>query len=219
VTRQPVQRFKPRRWHAAFYARYAGHEPPRMQELRRSVIGGGRDRVLELGAGTGAAFAYYRDVERVIATEPDPFMLMRARRAAAAASAPIVLLRAAGESLPLADASVDTVMSVLVLCTVQDPEQVLAEVRRVLRPDGTLRFMEHVRGNGALGLFHDVVAPAWRYFVGGCNPNRRTEETIAASGFEITAIEHRPLSTGLPAILGTAQPRSGAAATGAKSEP
>jgi len=198
--------FKPHRWFAAFYARSTGREPAWLQTLRRVIVGPAAGRVLELGAGVGGGFTYYREATEVVATEPDPFMLRRAREAAGAAERPIALVQCVAEALPLPDASVDTVLSVLVLCTVQDPDRALAEARRVLRPGGTLRFVEHVRGGGLLGQTHDVIAPAWRYFVGGCNPNRRTEAAIASAGFEITRIRHRRVSVALPLIVGVARP-------------
>lgn len=201
-----VRRFKPHRWHAAIYERYTRNEPPRMQALRRSVIGGAAGRVLELGAGTGAGLRYYRVAEQVIAAKPDPFMLRRAVGPATDAPVPVALVQAAAEAVPLASASVDTVLCALVLCTVPDPDHVLAEVRRVLRPGGTLRFLEHVRGEGLLGLAHDAIAPAWRHFVGGCNPNRRTEPTILANGFEIIHMQRGSLSPGSPVIRGVARP-------------
>jgi ubiquinone/menaquinone biosynthesis C-methylase UbiE len=176
-----------------------------MQTLRRAVAGGAGGSVLEIGAGTGAGFPHYSAAERVIAAEPDPFMLRRARQPAQEAPVPVILIRALAEALPLADASVDTALCALVLCTVQDPDQAVAEVRRVLKPGGTLRFLEHVRGDGLLGLTHDAIAPAWRHFVGGCNPNRRTEGVIGGDGLEIVELRQESLGLGLPAIRGVAR--------------
>jgi SAM-dependent methyltransferase len=202
-----TQRFKAHRWHAAIYERLMRNEPPRMQALRRSVAGEAVGCVLEIGAGTGAGFRHYRAVEQVVAAEPDPFMIRRAVRPAKDAPVAVTLVRSAAEAIPLPDGSVDTVLSVLVLCTVQDPERALAEIRRVLKPDGTLRFLEHIRGEGLLGVAHDAIAPAWRHFVGGCNPNRRTEATIIAGGFQIAEIRRGSLAPGTPMIRGVAHLR------------
>ena len=207
MTTQRPARFKPRRWHAAFFARLVGNEPPRFRALRRRAVSGAAGRVLEIGAGVGANFAYYRAVDSVLATEPDPHMLRRARAAAAATGGRVDLLQAAAEALPLPDRSVDTVLCVLVLCTVQDPARALAELRRVLRPGGTLRFMEHVRGGSIAGVAHDVIAPVWRHFVGGCSPNRRTEVAIEAAGFRIVAHERRAMAPDTPLVIGAAVPR------------
>jgi SAM-dependent methyltransferase len=170
IARKHAAHFKPRRWHAAVFARQMRNEPPRFKALRRRLVSGASGRVLEVGAGIGSNFGYYGAVDVVFATEPDPHMLRRARTAAAEAPAAIRLVQCAAESLPLPDASIDTVVCVLVLCTVQDPMRALAEARRVLRPGGTLRFMEHVRGEGLAGVVHDVIAPAWRHFSAAVAP-------------------------------------------------
>jgi ubiquinone/menaquinone biosynthesis C-methylase UbiE len=93
------------------------------------------------------------------------------------------------ESLPLPDASVDHVISTLVLCTVDDPAQALAEIRRVLKPHGSLRFIEHVRGRGLAARIQDLVTPLIRHLGAGCHPNRDTAKAIRAAGFDIGHLE------------------------------
>jgi hypothetical protein len=80
----------------------------------------------------------------------------------------------------------------------------LAETRRVLKPGGTLRFVEHVRGSGALGRALDLVSPVWQWLFGGCRPNRRTAETIRAAGFRFEGVEHGRLAGILPLVSGIA---------------
>jgi SAM-dependent methyltransferase len=97
------------------------------------------------------------------------------------------------------------VVCTLVLCTVDDRARALAEARRVLRPDGTLRFSEHVRGGGPAGRVHDLVTPVWRRVTPGCHPNRRTAGAIAAAGFALQRFERGRLMPGLPLIAGVAR--------------
>ena len=145
--------------------------------------------MLEIGAGTGLSFPYYRRDVDIVAIEPDPYMLLRARRRAAALKLAVEFHAAPAEALPFPDGSFDAVVCTLVLCTVADPLRALGEIRRVLKPDGTYRFIEHVRGHGFQALAQDAVTPIWRRLGAGCHPNRRTLETIRAAGFRIDRLE------------------------------
>jgi ubiquinone/menaquinone biosynthesis C-methylase UbiE len=174
------------------------------------VVGEATGRVLEIGAGTGLSFPYYpRDVE-LVATEPDPYMLRRARRRATALKLAVQFDDAPAEALPFPDASVDAVVCTLVLCTVADPVRALGEMRRVLRPDGTYRFIEHVRGEGVHAIAQDLVTPVWRRIGAGCHPNRRTVETIRAAGFRIERFEEVPQPVPGPIVAGVARPDTAA---------
>ena len=204
---------KGHRWHAAIYDFMMRHEPEALTTLRAQVAGGAAGRVLEIGAGTGANFALYHDIDELVATEPDPYMRPRAQRTADRLGLGIRVQPAPAEALPFPDASFDTIVCTLVLCTVQDPARALAEMRRVLKPEGAVRFLEHVRGDRLLGRLHDAVTPLWRYFVGGCNPNRRTESAIRRAGFEITELRHERLSVAAPSIMGVARPAKARADT------
>jgi SAM-dependent methyltransferase len=151
--------------------------------------------VLELGAGTGANFGYLPRGTHLYAVEPNLRMHSRLRRRAAAANIALTLLGTGAEAIPLPDESVDEVICSLVLCTVPDPERVLAEVRRVLRPGGKLRFAEHVAADA--GSFRHRIQRAlrrpWGYVFEGCNPARNTPETVASAGFQTLQIERRKL--------------------------
>ncbi|KKL48863.1 hypothetical protein LCGC14_2321240, partial [marine sediment metagenome] len=131
---------KGHKWFAAIYDRLtAPAERSYMRTIREEIVGGAKGRVLELGAGTGASFPYYNDhAEQVIATEPDPYMLERARRRAEEVERPIEVRQASAEELPFDDASFDTVVSTLVMCSVSDPLRALSEVRRALVSGGRL---------------------------------------------------------------------------------
>lgn len=152
-----------------------------LRAWRGWLAGGARGVTLDLGSGTGRNLPLLPAGTRAVAVDPHPDALSRARRRAPAAAA--VVARA--EALPFRDGVFDTVVSGLVLCSVEDPDAALAEVRRVLRPGGTLRLLEHVRHAGLRGRLQDLVQPAWTAVSGGCRPNRETEAAVARAGFEV----------------------------------
>jgi ubiquinone/menaquinone biosynthesis C-methylase UbiE len=150
---------------------------------RAGLIAQARGEVLEIGAGTGANLGHYRSVERVVAAEPDPAMRARLTRHLGGATVPIEVSDAPAEHLGFPDASFDTVVATLVLCSVADPEAALGEMRRVLRPGGRLLVLEHVRGEGRRARWQDRVTPLWRRVGAGCHPNRDTPTSIIRAGF------------------------------------
>ena len=158
---------------------------------RRWLARGATGRTLDLGTGTGRNLPLLGPGVRAVAVDPHAEALARARRRAPAI--PLVVARA--EALPFRDGAFDTVVAGLVLCTVQDPRAALAEVRRVLRPGGALRLLEHVRAGGLLGRLQDLVQPAWTAFSGGCHPNRETERAVAVAGFAVDAATRRARGT------------------------
>lgn len=152
------------------------------------LVDGARGRTLDIGAGTGRNLPLYRDGARPVALDPDRALLRRGRRRAP--GVPLVVGRA--EALPFRDGVFDTVVSGLVFCGVGDPVLGLREVRRVLAPAGTLRMLEHVRSLSRLGgRWQDAVQPLWTWCAGGCHPNRDTEATVRAAGFEIGPATYR----------------------------
>ena len=182
-----------------------------MGDRRRRLLAGAWGAVLEIGGGTGANLAHYRDVDRVTITEPDPFMRRRLEQKLTGARVPVEVSASGAEALPFSDGSFDTVVSTLVLCTVPDQGAALDEVRRVLRPGGRLLFIEHVRAAGAAARWQDRVEPLWRRLHGGCHPNRDTVAAIEEAGFEIESFESfRPpdsLSVLMPCVQGSATVR------------
>jgi SAM-dependent methyltransferase len=104
----------------------------------------------------------------------------------------VPLVRARAEALPFHDGAFDTVVNGLVFCSVSDPPRGLAEVRRVLRPGGVLRMLEHVRASGRVAAWlQDRTQPVWTWFTGGCHPNRDTEAAVAAAGFVVDPASYR----------------------------
>ncbi|OGO50063.1 MAG: hypothetical protein A2148_06090 [Chloroflexi bacterium RBG_16_68_14] len=204
------QQEKGHRWFAALYDRIGGRAEQHFgKTVRPRLMGEVRGRVLEIGAGTGASFAHYPPEAQVVATEPDPFMLERARRRLAELGAShIELHQAPAEQLPFENASFDHVVSSLVLCTVPDLPRALAEARRILKPEGTFRFWEHVRNDESRfwGGVQDVITPVWRWVGAGCHPNRRTQQAIEEAGFRIEWVERVRLAPGTPGIYGVARP-------------
>lgn len=196
------------RWFAALYdTMNRAEERGSMGRRRRDLLYDVRGDVLEIGAGTGTNFEHYPERAHVIALEPDRFMLQRARVKLAKLNRPGIELRQApAEQLPVPDASVDTIVSTLVLCTAGNVPRALAEARRVLRPGGELRFIEHVRHDGARGYVQDAIKPVWKWLGAGCNPNRRTQQTIGDAGFDIVSLKREMLMPWMvPVISGVAK--------------
>jgi ubiquinone/menaquinone biosynthesis C-methylase UbiE len=180
---------------------------------RTRLLAGLSGRVVEIGAGTGATFRHYPvEVREVVAVEPEPYLRSLAVVAAAAAAVPVQVLDALAERLPLEDGSFDAAVAALVLCSVHDPSAALAELHRVVRPGGELRFYEHVLATSP-GLLRvqrtlDVV---WPHLLGGCHTARDTERAIAEAGFRMERCERFRFPEGLlaapasPHVLGAAR--------------
>lgn len=178
-------------WNRVFAAAYdpflAVAERKGLADARRSLISAARGRVLEIGAGTGLNVPYYRSDVELVLTEPDPAMARRLRRRGE-------VTLASADNLPFADASFDTVVSTLVFCTVPNVSAALHEVRRVLRPGGTLLFLEHVRADPGTSLerWQDRLHRPWRAFACGCCCNRDLLSALPAAGFTVEDVtRHR----------------------------
>lgn len=158
-----------------------------VRALRRELLAKAHGFTVEVGSGTGLNLPHYPDeLDELILAEPDPPMRLRLERRRRATSRRARVLDAPAERLPFADQSVDTVVSTFVLCTVEAPELALQEVVRVLRPDGQLLFLEHVRsGSAMLASWQDRLAEPWRHFARGCHANRPIAELIETSGLTI----------------------------------
>ncbi len=175
-------------------------------EHRRKLLAGLSGRVVEVGAGSGANFAHYPGtVSEVIAVEPEDYLRERARHAATEAPVTVTVIDGSASRLPLDEASFDAGVAALVLCTVPDQPRALAELFRVIRPDGELRFYEHVVSKRPWEARFQRLADAtlWPRLAGGCHLARDTTSGIEHAGFVIETCERFPFS---PASLLPADP-------------
>jgi SAM-dependent methyltransferase len=176
---------------------------------RRRLVDGLAGRVVEVGAGNGRNLPHYpATVTELIAIEPEP--TLRALAAAQPASVPVTVVDGMAEELPFADAELDAAVVSLVLCSVDDQARALAELHRVVRPGGELRFYEHViahrQPKRALFRLADRTG-AWPKLAAGCHLARDTLTAIAAAGFTIEAAQRidfrsAPLEPKIPYVLG-----------------
>jgi len=155
--------------------------------LRSRLIEQARGRVLEVGIGSGQNIPFYcRDVVQMIGIDPSRALLDKAKKTATWSRCPVRLLEGSGETLPLASGSIDHVVMTWTLCSVTDPLRTLAEIRRVLRPNGALLYIEHGQApdsEPALQRWQDGITPIWRRLAGNCHPNRRIDHLLKVAGF------------------------------------
>jgi ubiquinone/menaquinone biosynthesis C-methylase UbiE len=179
-----------------------GAEDAGLRDERRSLLARARGRTLEIGAGTGVNIGLYPESEiELVVTEPDAHMRHQLEHKLAALGRRAEVVNAGGEHLPFPDASFDTVVATLVFCTIPDPEVALAEIARVLKPDGRLLFLEHVRSSERQSArWQDRLERPWGWFGRGCHPNRDTLATIKGSGLELLGVEHGQIAK-VPAIV------------------
>ncbi|WP_219413499.1 class I SAM-dependent methyltransferase [Pseudonocardia nigra] len=163
-----------------------------LTEHRRQLLSGLRGEVVEIGAGPGGTFPHYPPtVTRVLAVEPEPRLRALARSAAAAAPVPVEVVDGLADRLPVADHTADAVVCCLVLCSVPGPAAALAEARRVLRPGGQLRVLEHGRADapGVARVQRLLDATIWPRLAGGCHTGRDTVAAIEQAGFTLDRLD------------------------------
>ncbi|MCP5114201.1 MAG: class I SAM-dependent methyltransferase [bacterium] len=173
-------------------------------ELRAKLVGDLQGEILEIGTGTGATFPYYIPGARVTAIEPNEEFRAAAEEAAKTTAAEIHVVPGVGEELPFEDGAFDAVTASTVLCSVASPSKTLEEFKRVLRPGGEIRLMEHVRSEHWLaGPMMSVLNPVWlRINSVGCNWDRKTVETVRASGFKVRSVDrYKIYSKAAPAVF------------------
>ncbi len=198
---------------ARYYARTSQAMERGIAAHRRTLLSGLSGQVIEVGAGNGLNFAHYpAEVTGVLAVEPEPLLRRLAQDNAATTPVPIEVVDGDADHLPTKDGSCDAVVASLVLCSVPDQQSALAEMMRVLKPGGQLRFLEHVRAQstGKRVTQRIVDATIWPTLGGGCHTARDTENAIRQAGFRIDNIDHLAYAQtripfpASPQILGTA---------------
>jgi ubiquinone/menaquinone biosynthesis C-methylase UbiE len=193
-------------WGRIFAAGYdrctAATEEAGLADRRAELLRPARGTVVEIGAGTGANLPRYpAGVSELVLLEPERPMARRLESHLDRARVPVRLVEAPGEAIPLPDASFDVAVSTLVLCTVSDPAQTLAELRRVLKPGGKLLFLEHVRAEDpGLARWQDRLHPLWVRWGHGCNCNRPTLDLIQAGGFIVEDVSRGRLPKAPPIV-------------------
>jgi len=194
---------------ASFYDRaLKASEENGLGDMRRSLLAEARGRVVEIGAGTGVNLDLYgAGVEDLTLIEPDPHMGAKLRDRLAERSddgppaQPARLVTAPAEVIPFEDDTFDTAVATLVLCTVPDPKAAIDELARVLKPDGRLLFIEHVRADDpASARWQDRLEKPWRFMADGCHCNRDTEANLRASSFTVESVDHGVLPKSMPIV-------------------
>ena len=184
-----------------------------MGHLREHVLAPATGHTVIVGAGQAHDVPHLpAAVSSVIAVEPDAAMRRRGVHRLASSSLPAWYVAATAEDLPFPDESIDTLVTTLVLCSVDDPDRASNELRRVLRPGGRLLVLEHVRAATprVAAAQHRVDGP-WSYLSGGCHLTRDTGATLERAGFDVSGLQEQPLAKCMPllnrGITGVALPR------------
>ena len=168
-----------------------GMRQKQLGRLREELVGRARGRVLEIGIGSGRNLPFYpRDLEILLGLDPSRELLQMARTHTTWVHFPVELGEGRAEDIPLDDRSVDHVVMTWTLCSVAEPLQALSEIRRVLRPGGSLLFIEHGQApEPRLQRWQDRVTPLWRHLAGGCHLNRPIDRLIESAGLRLAELE------------------------------
>jgi SAM-dependent methyltransferase len=191
---------------AAMYDRsMAMAERNGLGQRRRQLLASARGRVLEIGAGTGANLTHYRDIDSLDLIEPDGAMRKRLEARLGQVSVPVTVHAVGLERARLPEHGYDTIVTTLVLCSVDDIDAAVTRLRGLLAPGGQLLFLEHVVGTGARRRLQRAVAPMWRRVAAGCRCDRDTLAALRGGGFFITDLERFALPMPNPLVRPAAQ--------------
>ncbi len=191
---------------ARVYCRLSSSTREQEAPYRQELLDGLSGSVIEVGAGQGENFPHYpATVDRVLAVEPEPYLRKKAIEAARGASMEIEVVEEVAEKLPADSGTFDAGVACFVLCTVADQAAALAEVRRVIRPGGELRFLEHViaKGRGFARAQRVADRTFWPLVAGGCHCARDTGTAIEQAGFEVKRSRQFPLRPSVVEVLVT----------------
>lgn len=182
-----------------FYARHVGPRLVRclcaMEDVsreREKIVPQARGVVLEIGIGPGLNLSFYDPgkVERVIGVDPHAGFLDLGRERQARSPVPLQIVQAPAEDLPLAPVTIDTAVVTYTLCSVADPDRALAEIRRALKPEGRVLFLEHgLSPDPGVARWQNRLNPVWRPLAVGCNLNRPVRALLHRAGFSILEAE------------------------------
>lgn len=177
---------------AWFMAREGGKYEEHVRERKERLFRGLEGVLVEIGAGAGPNLRYFPTTLRAVALEPNPFMHAYYRDEARRLGREAVVIQGVAEALPFPDDSIDTVLSSLVLCSVDGLDQSLGEILRVLKPGGRFFFMEHVAAPPGTWLrrIQHGIQPLWSALGDGCRPDQPTGEHLYRAGFRTVELEH-----------------------------
>jgi ubiquinone/menaquinone biosynthesis C-methylase UbiE len=163
----------------------------RLVPYRRRVVTGASGRVLEVGIGSGLNLPFYgSSVHEIVGLDPSPKLLEIAQGTARRRAGQVELVEGTAEAIPIEDKQIDTVVSSWTMCTIPNIESALREARRVLKPSGRLRFVEHgLAPQARVRWWQDHLTPAWKHISGGCHLNRPIEQLIRNAGFRIECVD------------------------------
>jgi ubiquinone/menaquinone biosynthesis C-methylase UbiE len=162
----------------------------RLRPYRKRIAGAAEGRVLEIGIGSGLNLPFYPLRSEIFGLDPSPQLLTRARRKTHSLRGRVQLLTGSAEHIPLADRSIDTIVSTWTVCSIPDVAGALEEMRRVLRPGGRLLFVEHGRApEPGVARWQDGLTPLWRHLSGGCHLNRKIDDLITDTRFRIDRLQ------------------------------
>ena len=184
-----------------------------LADRRRELLSSARGAVWEIGGGTGLNLPHYpeKGVDSVTVLEPDAGMRRRLLQRMTASPLEVTVHETTVEETDIADGSFDTVVTSLVLCSVKDVDVALGRIRRLLRPDGRVLFLEHVRVPGLRGAVQRASRPLWTRVAAGCHPDRDIVGSFRAAGFSVTDCDHFKVRFTFPhiapAAAGVARPR------------